>query len=318
VVNWSEILNEIVATSPGPNKDFDGVRHKYLQVLFELTGRNVIALYSGWLQKQGHRNPFFSISDALMPGLMAAVNKLDKAKGLDLILHTPGGEINATEQIVFYLRNAFKNDIRAIVPQLAMSAGTMIALASKQILMGLYSNLGPIDPQLGNGAAAHAILEEFKEIKRTYAESPKEAPAWVPILNKYTPTLIGSCEKAIELAETIVRSWLETNMFAREENPQDKATTVLNALGSHKKTLSHGRHINIEEARKLGLNIQALEDDKDLQNAVLSVHHCFTVTLSLTPAAAIIENHLGMRFVNFIAMPQMPQFVVGPQPMQVG
>jgi hypothetical protein len=40
--------------------------------------------------------------------------------------------------------------------------------------------------------------------------------------------------------------------------------------------------------------------------------------LSLTLAAAIIENHLGMRFVNFIAMPQMPQFIVGPQPMRVG
>lgn len=178
MANWSDILSEIFATSSGPNKDFDGVRQKYLQGLFQLTGRNVISIYSGWLQKQGQRNPFFSISDALMPGLMTAVNKLDKSKGLDLMLHTPGGEINATEQIVFYLRNVFKNDIRAIVPQLAMSAGTMIALSTKEILMGLYSNLGPIDPQVGNGAAAHAILEEFKEIKRTYADSPKEAPAY--------------------------------------------------------------------------------------------------------------------------------------------
>src|SRR5580704_14097576 len=138
MANWAEILNEIVATSPGPNKDFDGVRQRYLENLFHLTGRNVICLYSGWLQKPGQRNPFFSISDAVMPGLMTAVNKLDKSKGLDLVLHTPGGEINATEQIVFYLRNVFKNDIRAIVPQLAMSAGTMIALSTKEILMGLY------------------------------------------------------------------------------------------------------------------------------------------------------------------------------------
>jgi Serine dehydrogenase proteinase len=198
-----------------------------------------------------------------------------------------------------------------------MSAGTMIALSTKEILMGLYSNLGPIDPQVGNGAAAHAILEEFKEIKRTYADSPKEAPAWVPILQKYTPTLIGACEKAIQLSETMVGSWLETNMFSDSADPHAMAARVVEALGSHKKTLSHGRHINIEEARKLGLNIRALEDDKDLQNAVLSVHHCYTVTLSLTPTAAIIENHLGMRFINFMAVaPQMPQIVLGPQPMQ--
>lgn len=93
MANWSEILNEIVATNSGPNTDFDGVRLKYLNNLFQLTQRNVIALYSGWLQKQGQRNPYLAISDALMPGLMAAVNKLDKTKGLDLILHTPGGEI---------------------------------------------------------------------------------------------------------------------------------------------------------------------------------------------------------------------------------
>jgi membrane-bound ClpP family serine protease len=72
-----------------------------------------------------------SISDAMMPGLMTAVKGLDKSRGLDLILHTPGGEINATEQIVFYLREVFNGDIRAIVPHLAMSAGTMIASPAK-------------------------------------------------------------------------------------------------------------------------------------------------------------------------------------------
>jgi len=55
-------------------------------------------------------------------------------------------------------------------------------------------------------------------------------------------------------------------MFAGDENPKAKAKTVLDGLGSHKKTLSHGRHINIEEARKLGLKTYALEDDKELQD----------------------------------------------------
>jgi hypothetical protein len=317
MANWSEILDEVNKSSSGLLKDFDGVRRKYLENLFKLTDRNVIALYSGWLQKAGHKSPLFSISDGVMPGLMTAVNKLDKSKGLDLILHTPGGEINPTEQIVFYLRSIFKNDIRAIVPHMAMSAGTMIACAAKSILMGLHSNLGPIDPQVG-GAAAHAILEEFKQIQEMFAFSPKEAQAWVPILQKYTPTLIGSCKKAIELSETMVSSWLETNMFSDDPNPKDKAAAVVAALGSPEKTLSHGRHISIDQARALGLKIEALEDDQALQDAVLSVHHCFTVTMSLTPAAAIIENHLGMRFINFMAMAQGPQMLIGPQPMQIG
>jgi ClpP class serine protease len=240
VANWSEILAEVNASGPGPQKDLDGIRRKYLEQLAALTGRNVVAFYSGWLQKLGTKSPHFSISDAAMPGFMTAVNKLDKSKGLDLILHTPGGEINATEQIVFYLRSIFKGDIRAIVPHLAMSAGTMIALACKSIVMGLHSNLGPIDPQVGGGPA-HAILEEFKRIQELFKDYPKEAP-WVPILQKYTPTLIGACEKAITLSETMVKSWLITGMFADADNPQASADGIVSALGSHAQTLSHGRH----------------------------------------------------------------------------
>jgi hypothetical protein len=240
-----------------------------------------------------------------MSGFMTTVNKLEKSKGLDLILHTPGGEINATEQIVFYLRKIFNGDIRAIVPHLAMSAGTMIALACKSIVMGLHSNLGPIDPQVGNGAAAHAILEEFKGIRELFGSDPKQAQAWLPILQKYTPTLIGACEKAITLSETMVKSWLISGMLAASPDPETAASKVIDALG---------RHITIEQAQNLGLTIDSLETDHDLQNAVLSVHHSYIVTFSMSPAVSIIENHLGKRFVNAqINLPQGIPFMLDPQ-----
>jgi hypothetical protein len=310
---WSEILHELTTS---PNKDLDGIRRKYLGQLAAPTERNVIAFYSGWLQKLGTKSSYFSISDAMMPGLMTAVKGLDKSRGLDLILHTPGGEINATEQIVFYLRKVFNGDIRAIVPHLAMSAGTMIALACKGIVMGLHSNLGPIDPQVGGGPA-HAILEEFKRIEELFKNSPKEAKAWEPILQKYTPTLIGACEKAIKLSETMVKSWLVTGMFASAKDPEASAKKIVSALGSHAQTLSHGRHISIEEARNLGLEIEPLEGEGNeaLQDAVLSVHHCYTITFSGSAAVSIIENHLGNRYVN-----QLPtagvQMLFGQPPTQ--
>jgi ClpP class serine protease len=80
---------------------------------------------------------------------------MDRSKGLDLILHTPGGDMAATESLVDYLRQMFGKDIRAIVPQIAMSGGTMIALAWKEILMGKHSNLGPIDPQFSGAERLH-------------------------------------------------------------------------------------------------------------------------------------------------------------------
>ena len=77
---------------------------------------------------------------------MTCIHGMDCSKGLDLVLHTTGGSPAAAEAIVNYLRAKFGNDIRVIVPQLAMSAGTMIACSAKQIIMGKQSSLGPIDP----------------------------------------------------------------------------------------------------------------------------------------------------------------------------
>jgi ClpP class serine protease len=141
--NFREVVNEAVALG----NQFDVVRRKYIRQLAELTGRNVIVYYSAFLQKP---NPEFQlhlqVSDSDKNGFMATVHQMDRTKGLDLFLHTPGGDAAATESLVHYLREMFGTDIRAVVPQIAMSAGTMIALSCKEILMGKHSNLGPIDP----------------------------------------------------------------------------------------------------------------------------------------------------------------------------
>jgi ClpP class serine protease len=80
---------------------------------------------------------------------MLCIHELKRGQGLDLILHTPGGDGAAAESLVDYLRSMFGRDIRAIIPQIAMSAGTMIACSCKTIIMGKQSSLGPVDPQYG-------------------------------------------------------------------------------------------------------------------------------------------------------------------------
>lgn len=95
--NWGELLKKINNGNP-----LDVERRKYLQILHEYTGRNVIAYYSGFLQKPGIAAS--GINDNDKNGFMQAVCGLDKSKGLDIILHTPGGEIAATESIVNYLK----------------------------------------------------------------------------------------------------------------------------------------------------------------------------------------------------------------------
>ncbi|HEY9668729.1 MAG TPA: ATP-dependent Clp protease proteolytic subunit, partial [Coleofasciculaceae cyanobacterium] len=75
---------------------------------------------------------------------------------IDLILHTPGGLVLATEQIARALIR-HKAKVTVFVPHYAMSGGTMLALAADEIVMDANAVLGPVDPQLGNMAAASIL-----------------------------------------------------------------------------------------------------------------------------------------------------------------
>ena len=292
--SWGEVLNELrCAENP-----LDVMRRKYLQTMHKYTGRNIITYYSAFIQKPGIDGT--GIDDNDKNAFMQAVCGLDRSKGLDLILHTPGGGIAATESIVYYLKKLFGNDIRVFVPQMAMSAGTMIALSSKQIVMGKQSNLGPIDPQFG-GMSCAAIIEEFEEAVKDVTDNPAAAKVWSQIIGKYHPTFIGDCKKAIDWSETIVKEWLIENMFAEYKDKKQRANKVLRTLSSHNKTFSHSRHIHVDELKALGLDIIELEglddrpidDCKDLQDCVLTLQHSYMQTISSSDAVKIIENHNG-------------------------
>ncbi len=289
--NWHEILNELKASG----SIHDIIRRKYISELRYLTGRNTIVYYSGWLQKPGL--PGTELTDADKNGFMSVIHGLDKREGLDLLLHTPGGETAATESLVDFLRSIFGTDVRAIVPQLAMSAGTMIACACKEIVMGKQSSLGAIDP-LVHGMPAHGVVEEFLRAQREIQADPSKAAVWQPILAKYQPTLVGECEKAVTWSGQMVKEWLLTGMLSEEGDADQLAAEIVGELAGHSLTMSPARHISCSEAMELGLKVSLLEDAPDLQEAVLSVHHSCIHTLSATGAYKIIENHLGVAFVQ--------------------
>jgi hypothetical protein len=294
--NWNDLLNETKAAG----NVHDVVRRKYLRRLARVSGRNVIVYYSGWLQKSGVQGvpaTEFSLSDTDKNGFMATIHRLDRKKGLDLLLHTPGGSIAATESLVTYLRAMFGNNIRALVPQIASSAGTMVALSCREIILGEHSSLGPIDPQIG-GLPAHGVIEEFERARTEMAANPVNVALWQPIIAKYSPTLIGEAQKAVAWSSQIVKEWLVTGMFEGDDDADAKADAIVGELGDHALTLSHERHISFERARSLGLRVTALEADSRLQDAVLSVHHACIQTLTATPAIKLIENQNGVAHVT--------------------
>ena len=139
-------LNEIQDELGRTGSTFDVIRRSYLRKLHKETKRNIVIYYSDSVDKLNIDPNLLSINDRDMNGFMTVTRGLDRSKGLDLILHTRGGEQGATERLVNYLRSMYGTDIRAFVPHLALSAGTMIACACKEIFMGQHSSLGPIDP----------------------------------------------------------------------------------------------------------------------------------------------------------------------------
>ena len=283
---WNGIMNEM---GNYPNA-FDVVRKKYIKKLSDLTGRNTIVYYSGWLQ---HPDGDSSIDDSDMEGFMNAVNELDCTKGLDLVLHTPGGSPTAAEAIVNYLKDKFQKDIRVIVPQLSMSAGTMIACSAKEIVMGRQSSLGPIDPQF-NGIPAYNIISEFNDAKKDLAEDPTTANYWAIILQQYPAAFLKTCYDAISLSSTLAEEWLKDNML---KNNQSAVNGIVEFLNSRNTNHDHGRHFNYKKCCDIGLNISLLEADQEFQDAVLALHHSLMITFQGTNAVKIIENQNGNAYI---------------------
>lgn len=295
MASWNEILSECSRES-----SFDIVRRKYLKALRQKTGRNIIIYYSGWLQKPHLANQAgveLAISDGDKNGFMATIHQLKREEGLDLILHTPGGSMAATESLVAYLRDMFEGNIRAFVPQIAMSAGTMIACACSEIIMGTHSSIGPIDPQYGN-LPAHGLVEEFEKAATEVKSDKSRILVWAPILQKIDPTMLSECIKVTAWAKEMVQEWLETGMLKDDPKKRSKAQQIVKALTDSAENKSHSRHIGYDRALAIGLNVKQLEADQDLQDAVLSVHHSCIATLQGTAAIKITENHLGIAFIQ--------------------
>lgn len=293
--SWSEILKSVQVQPPEFVGEFlDNLRKGYIRELGDYTGRNVISYYSAWLVRPGV--PDISINDKDMNAFMENVHKLPKENGLDLILHTPGGDIAATEQLINYLHSIFDGNIRAIIPQMAMSAGSMMSVSCKEIIMGKQSNLGPFDPHL-SGVPCQSVRKEIMMALNDIKENPHSLGLWQVLFNKYTPTFILSCQQAESLADELGRKLLQKTVN------KDKVDDVMKLFGDNDESKTHSRHFNKKKCKEVGLNIIDLEADQRLQDLVLSIHHCYMITLEMTPVAKIVENNIGgsyLRITNSI------------------
>jgi ClpP class serine protease len=165
--------------------------------------------------------------------LLRAIYLTDAAVPLDIVLHTPGGLVLASLQIARAIHK-HKGKVTAVIPHYAMSGGTLIALAAHEILMSEYAVIGPVDPQVGEYAAASVL----KAVSRK------------PIAEVDDKTLIlaDQAEKAIPQVREAVRELLADKVG-------DKADELARLLSEG--TWTHDHPITYDTAKSLGLPVRS-------------------------------------------------------------
>lgn len=171
--------------------------------------------------------------------VLRAIHMTDKDVPIDLILHTPGGLVLASLQIAEAIKK-HKGKVTVFVPHYAMSGGTLISLAAREIVMSEHAVLGPVDPQLGKYPAASVLKVIAKK----------------PIKDVEDETLImaDQAEKAIFQVRESVKELLQGK-------PTNGKVDELARLLSEG-TWTHDFPITFERAQALGLPVSSnIPDD---------------------------------------------------------
>ncbi len=165
--------------------------------------------------------------------VLRAIKLTDPNVPIDLILHTPGGLVLATEQIAMALcRHPGK--VTVFVPHYAMSGGTLLALAADEIVMDENAVLGPVDPQLGQWPA-NSILKAIEQ------KSVNE-------VDDETLILADIARKAVGQIHSLI-----INILSHGQMPKDKAETLADMLSSG--IWTHDYPIGVTEAKEMGLPV---------------------------------------------------------------
>jgi len=220
--------------------------------------------------------------------------RIPSKQNVDLLLQSPGGDIEAAEKIVYMCRQ-IAGQFRVIVPEYAKSAATLIALASDEVIMGLASELGPIDAQLtgpGPGGAvfqtsAQTFIDEFDRIKDEVDKTNRLSPAYFPLLEGINLGFLGMCRNLMERSEKFAEKWLQNYML--KENTV-AATKLAKDLCNVKKWLSHGVVIDADQASKLGVKVHKLCHDDQLWREIWYLHCCYGVLFRRTTISKIYES----------------------------
>jgi hypothetical protein len=325
-ITWESVRLELNCTRTDQGQiDYDKVRREKLAALAKHTGRPTVLYATDFL----NQNKIKLVANAVainaedVRGLAEVVRGLD-GPNLDLILHSPGGSPEAAESIVAVLRARFSN-VRVLVPVMAKSAATMIALAANEILMPRSAELGPIDPQFllsdGRGGQrmtpAQAIIDEVQRAQQAVTQHQPDAPVWLLQVQRQPPGLYQQALNAVQLSKELVKRWLEQYMLAGEPNGPATAQAIVDYLGDHNCFLSHARRVDIQALAGRGAKIANITDvDKELWQLLEELWYTVEHTFQGTSIFKMWENSNGAALFQVLKAQMI--LAPGPDPSGAG
>lgn len=179
---------------------------------------------------------------------------------LVFFLNSPGGSAEAAEKMVEMMRHHYQ-EVFFVVPDSALSAGTILCMSGDRIYMDYSSSLGPIDPQVWNGKDWVPALGYLDKVEHLLEKAQKGqlTNAEFLILQNQDLALLSRYEQARDLTVTLLKKWLVDFKFrdwtehstdtAKKGKPvtkdekQERAEEIAKLLGNNKLWHSHGRMI---------------------------------------------------------------------------
>lgn len=203
-------------------------------------------------------------------GFVDLLHNLKLDDDLDLLLHTPGGDVDAAEKLINLVHTKVgAGSLRVIVPDFAKSAGTLMASGANKILMSDSSELGPIDPQVrfddGQGNRIwHSVLD-FLDAYRQWAEALRRDPndpVARMMIAKFHPATVRMFETVRDRARSFAETQLKKWMF--QNNPNGNFSQTAADLIDNKKWQSHGQMIGADDALQIGLEVEKLDPSSEI------------------------------------------------------
>ena len=220
-----------------------------------------------------------TIFSSIMPGLENIVKHVvelfpERRSRIAIVLDTPGGILEVVERMVDVIRHHY-DEVDFLIPDLAMSAGTVFVMAGDRIFMSYFSGLGPIDPQVEKDGWLIPALGYLTQYERLCEKAANRElnTAELILLEKLELVELYEFEQARELSHELLTNWLSTYKFkdwdkhsstgapVTEEDKAQRAKEIAAALSDNERWHSHARMISRDTLRsELRLKIENFED----------------------------------------------------------